>query len=293
MGGECLIMPRRPYRKYSREFKLEALRQAALGEKSKAEIARALGIRVGQLRDWREQFEEEARAALAKSPPPDSQDLEQLRHENVRLRVENEVLKKASIYKTDMQALRIIRAEHRSLAAILDGMIYIVHQIRDRGATPDFNLLGAMIYYIDAVPERFHHPKEDEYLFHRLRLRRPESIPLLERLKSEHRAGAEKIRALALALTRYQHGGPAEFPHFMAAVEAFASFQWKHMGAEEKEVLPLAEQHLTAADWEVIDAAFLGHTDPMLGATAGSDYEALFARIFEQAPPPIGTGAPR
>lgn len=192
-----------------------------------------------------------------------------------------------------MPAIRIIRAEHRSLAAVLDGMIYFVHQIRDRGAKPDFNLLGAMIYYIDTVPERFHHPKEEEYLFHHLRLRRPDAVPLLERLKSEHRAGAEKIRTLALALTRYQHGGAAEFSDFIAAVEGYASFEWKHMGTEEKEVLPLAEEHLTAADWKVVDAAFLGHTDPLLGAKAGIECEALFRRIFELAPPPIGNGSTR
>ena len=50
-------MERKPYTRYSREFKLEAVRQAALGEKPKAQIARALGIRVGHLRDWRLQFE--------------------------------------------------------------------------------------------------------------------------------------------------------------------------------------------------------------------------------------------
>jgi hemerythrin-like domain-containing protein len=261
----------------------------ALGEKPTAQIARELGIRVGQLRDWRLQFEEEARNSVTKPPP----DLEQLRRENVKLKVENEILKKVPIYKTDMQAIRIIRAEHRSLAAVLDGMIYFVHQIRDRGAEPDFNLLGAMIYYFDTVPERFHHPKEDEYLFHLLRLRRPDAVPLLERLKSEHRAGAEKIRTLALALTRYQQGGAAEFSNFVSAVEAYASFQWKHMGTEEKEVLPLAEKYLTAPDWEVIDAAFLGHTDPMLGAKAGTEYEALFGRIFKLAPPPIGMGPTR
>jgi transposase-like protein len=286
-------MPRRPYRRYNREFKLEAVREAALGAKPKAQIARELGIRVSQLRDWRLLFEEEARTSFTKPSSADGEDLEQLRRENVELKVENAILKQTAIYKTDMQAIRIIRAEHRSLAAVLDGMIYLVHQIRDRGAEPDFNLLGAMIYYFDTVPERFHHPKEDEYLFHRLRLRHPDAVPLLERLKSEHRAGAEKIRTLALALTRYQQGGAAEFSNFMAAVEAYATFQWKHMGTEEKEVLPLAEKHLTAPDWKVIDAAFLGHTDPMLGANAGIEYDALFDRIFKLAPPPIGMGPTR
>ncbi len=106
-----------------------------------------------------------------------------------------------------MQAIRIIHDEHRSLAAVLHGMLHLVHAIRDRGVRPDFNVLGAMIYYIDAFPERFHHPKEDEYLFAFLRIRHPDAIPLLDRLKSEHRAGAEKIRTLEQALARYQQGG--------------------------------------------------------------------------------------
>jgi len=91
-------MPRKQYTRYSREFRLEAVRQAALGEKPKAQIARALGIRVGHLRDWRLQFEEEARSGVTKPPPVASHDLEQLRRENAKLKVENEILKKAAIY---------------------------------------------------------------------------------------------------------------------------------------------------------------------------------------------------
>jgi transposase len=93
-----MFMERKPYTRYSREFKLEAVRQAALGEKPKAQIARALGIRVGHLRDWRLQFEEEARTGVTQPPSAAGQDLEQLRRENAKLKVENEILKKAAIY---------------------------------------------------------------------------------------------------------------------------------------------------------------------------------------------------
>ena len=192
-----------------------------------------------------------------------------------------------------MQAIRIIHDEHRSMAAVLHGMLYLVHQIRDRGAKPHFDLFGAMIYYIDAFPERFHHPKEDQYLFRLLRMRRPEAAPLLDRLKTEHRAGAEKIRVLEQALARYQQGGASEFTNFLTAVEAYAAFHWDHMRTEEKEVLPLAEQFLTAGDWEAIDAAFLGHSDPTLGVEAGAKYDALFTRILNLAPAPIGVGPVR
>jgi branched-chain amino acid transport system ATP-binding protein len=189
-----------------------------------------------------------------------------------------------------MQALRIINDEHRSLAAVIHGMLYLVREIREHGAKPDFTLLGAMIYYIDAFPERFHHPKEDRYLFRLLRTRCREAVPLIERLETEHRAGAEKIRLLEQGLARYQQGGAREFPAFAAAVEAYAAFHWDHMRAEEKELLPLAQKHLTAGDWEAIDAAFTGHTDPLFGADAGAGYDALFRRIVNLAPPPIGVG---
>jgi hemerythrin-like domain-containing protein len=150
-----------------------------------------------------------------------------------------------------------------------------------------------MVYYIDAFPERFHHPKEDQYLFRLLRIRFPDSAEVLDRLKQEHRAGAEKIRTLEQALARYQQGGAGEFSNFLAAVEAYAAFHWTHMKTEEHVVLPMAEKHLTAGDWEAIDAAFLGHTDPMLGIEAGAKYEELFRRITWLAPAPIGLGPAR
>ena len=46
-------MERKEYTRYTREFKLEAVRLAAIGERPKAQIARELGIRVNQLRKWR------------------------------------------------------------------------------------------------------------------------------------------------------------------------------------------------------------------------------------------------
>jgi len=192
-----------------------------------------------------------------------------------------------------MQAMRIIHSEHRSLAAVIHGMLYLVHEIREHGAKPDFALLGAMVYYIDAFPERFHHPKEDRYLFRLLRMRCAQAAPLIQRLETEHRAGAEKIRSLEQALARYQSGGAQEFSAFAAAAEAYAAFHWDHMRAEEKELLPLAEKHLTPDDWIVIDDAFAGHTDPLFGVEAGAQYDALFRRIVNLAPPPIGVGPAR
>jgi len=87
-----------PRRKLTREFKLEAVRQTALSEKPKAQLARELGVRVGQLRTWRLEFEKEAVTGIAKPDRSAAEDLEQLRRENAKLKMEIEILKKAAIY---------------------------------------------------------------------------------------------------------------------------------------------------------------------------------------------------
>jgi transposase-like protein len=91
-------MERKDYKRYSREFKLEAVRLASLGEKPKARIARELGIRVNQLRKWRLDFELEDRTGAPKPAVTAEDDLRGLRRENARLREEIELLKKAATY---------------------------------------------------------------------------------------------------------------------------------------------------------------------------------------------------
>jgi hemerythrin-like domain-containing protein len=84
-------------------------------------------------------------------------------------------------------------------------------------------VLDAMVYYVEAFPERFHHPKQDAYLFRLLGLRCGDAAPLIDRLLSQHRAGTEKIRAVGEALQRYKQGGMAEFSAFADAVQSLCS----------------------------------------------------------------------
>src|SRR5439155_17953161 len=87
-------MERKERRHHTREFKLEAVRLAAIGDKTKAKVARELGVRVNQLRQWRLDLEDEERNGVPKQELATAeQDLGALRRENARLREENELLK--------------------------------------------------------------------------------------------------------------------------------------------------------------------------------------------------------
>ena len=67
-----------------------------------------------------------------------------------------------------IRTLEIIRDEHQALAAMLRSLSMLLAHARRHGAMPDFDVLRAMLFYIDEFPERLHHTKESELLFPRL-----------------------------------------------------------------------------------------------------------------------------
>jgi hemerythrin-like domain-containing protein len=187
------------------------------------------------------------------------------------------------------KAIRIIYDEHRSISAVLSGLKSLADMAGDPKLRPDFAVFRAMIYYIDAFPERMHHPKEDDYLFSRLLRRDPASRPLVEELRAEHVQGAKLVRDLEQALLAYEQSWPAGLERFAAAVESYAQFHWSHMRKEEQQLLPLAEHSLTAEDWAAIESAFAGNEDPIADMRE-QDFTRLYQRIVSLAPAPVGLG---
>lgn len=188
-------------------------------------------------------------------------------------------------------AISVLKSEHRSLSAVLHGLKQLARQARDARVRPDFKVFRAMLRYIDEYPERLHHPKEDQYLFARLAARAPEARPLIDELHAEHVRGAALVRELERALVFFEDEWPGGAREFQSAADAYAEFHWQHMTKEEDRLLPLAEKHLTPEDWQAIDAAFAGNTDPLAGMRE-REFEHLFSRIANLAPAPIGLGDP-
>ena len=187
------------------------------------------------------------------------------------------------------KAIRILRDEHRSISAVLQCLQQLTRLAQDPSIKPDFTAFRAMIYYIDAFPERLHHPKEDNFLFARLLRRSDATRPLIEKLMAEHVQGARLVRALERAVLAFEADWPRGAAQFAAAVNAYAEFHWSHMRCEEQELLPLAETALIEEDWEAIEAAFAGNADP-IADLRDQDFDKLFARIVNIAPAPIGLG---
>ena len=189
------------------------------------------------------------------------------------------------------KAIRILRDEHRSISAVLQGLQQLARVAQDPAVKPDFAVFRAMLHYIDAFPERLHHPKEDEHLFARLLARSDAARPLVERLKAEHVEGARLVRELERAVLAFEASWPQGARQFADVIDAYAEFHWAHMRCEEHELLPLAERSLHAEDWAAIEAAFAGNQDP-IADLRDQDFQRLYTRIVGMAPAPIGLGLP-
>jgi nucleotide-binding universal stress UspA family protein/hemerythrin-like domain-containing protein len=187
--------------------------------------------------------------------------------------------------------LAIIGDEHRSLAAVIHGLEFIVREVREQGRPPSFPLLRAIFHYIEAFPEKLHHPKEDTYLFPKLRARTDRLNDTLDELQRQHVDGHRQVMELGRSIERYAADPERGFEQFAAAVERFAAMQMQHMRLESKVILPAAREHLTAADWMEIERAFADNGDPRFSIDNDEEFRQLFARILNFAPKEVVGGS--
>jgi hemerythrin-like domain-containing protein len=188
-------------------------------------------------------------------------------------------------------SLNTIRDEHASLAAMLQSMRMMV----ERGPGDDrrnfFDVVRAMLFYIDEFPERLHHPKESNLLFPKVVKVSPQVMGAVDKLERDHLYSEKAARDLQHLLLSWELLGPMRRQAFEDAFKKYVDFYLEHMRLEETVILPEAERCLSDADWQLLDKAFAENADPLTGHYPPTQqYEKLFSLIVTRAPSPIGLG---
>lgn len=181
-------------------------------------------------------------------------------------------------------AIAILKEEHRSLGSVVRLLQQVVEDVFTHHIEADHALIACMLYYIDIFPERCHHPKEDEYLFRRLRERTASADAVLDELQAQHIRSAQMMAYLQQLFVHYLGGAPDGLRHFAEAVESYAMFLWDHMEQEENRVLPLAEKYLQPGDWRIVDEGFRANKDPLGDAHVQQEFSRLKQRIINLLP---------
>jgi branched-chain amino acid transport system ATP-binding protein len=195
-----------------------------------------------------------------------------------------------------VNAIEKIELEHKDYGHVLASLRMAVKKLRGgewrrqagqdpegrAGYRPNLDLLFSIIYYIRVFPEKFHHPKEEDFLFKALRERKPDSGGILDQLAQQHSAGAHQIDELDAALKAYQANFPDGLETLESAAETFVSGQFEHMQMEEEKVIPIAKAVLTEDDWHAINRAFAKNNDPMFGENLEAGFHALHNHILNE-----------
>lgn len=187
-------------------------------------------------------------------------------------------------------AATIIHEEHAAVAAVLRSLLAMIRL--GPGDEPErfFDVLRAMLFYIDEFPEQRHHPKESKLLFPKLARAHPELIPVIRRLESDHMSGEGRVRELQHQLAGWEFIGESRRAPFEQQASEYVNFYLNHMRTEETELMSAAEKGLTTDEWAELDAAFEADRDPLAGGTRDRHYDRLFTRIVLTTPAPIGVG---
>ncbi len=188
-----------------------------------------------------------------------------------------------------MQSLRIITEEHQNLWRIATTLDQVAAEV-DEDSPLEAAFFTSVFDYIEQFMDKAHHAKEDDYLFRLLRERTTLADAVLDRLQAEHRNGVDNLAQLRQRLAAAAAGGEASTA-FTDALRIYTAALKSHVRSEEKDVMPLARELLTAEDWAEIDAAFLDNQDPLFGSKARAEFRELYHRIASLAPESVGLGS--
>ena len=188
-------------------------------------------------------------------------------------------------------SLRIIHDEHAALTAMLRSLRLLVQRGPQDRPEQFFDVMRAMLFYMDEFPERLHHTKETKLLFPPVAERSAATREAIAQLTHEHDIGEALVRELQHLLLGWELLGDSRRAVFEAALKGYVDFYMSHIRLEETVVIPEAQKVLEPEDWHLLDKAFIDQSNPLTGKYPREPlYDRLFTRIAMHTPAPIGLG---
>jgi len=189
-----------------------------------------------------------------------------------------------------IQQMVVIHRVFRREFGLLPGLIR-------RVAPGDVGRASVVAEHADSMLEfvHVHHSGEDQFLWPLLLERVAVESNLIHRMEAQHEDVARLVdRARSLLPAWASDPTPERSAELAATFDDMAGALAEHLGDEEAEILPLAETHMTVAEWNRLGEHARASLPPTAGMSslaaileeADDDERAMFTKDL---PPPVLT----
>lgn len=172
--------------------------------------------------------------------------------------------------------LEKLALDHQNMRQLLELLEQEVEP--EEALQPNLTLLLDIMQYARDYPDLFHHPREDA-LFARVIERDPSAKKIIDSLRKEHQALAEKGERLVDILRNLINGVTLKHGTLQRSAKDYIDFLRYHMEKEEQAVFHRAKDLLQPDDWEAVEKAVGSREDPLFGQSVKSHYRGLHERI--------------
>lgn len=172
------------------------------------------------------------------------------------------------------------KAEHENFIRLLDVIDAQIARFHE-GARPDYELIVDVMHYMTHYPDRYHHPRED-CAYAAVLAYAPQLGETTAQLADQHLLIARCGERLVEDLQAIIDGAIMPRASVETDAAAYTRLMREHMQQEQAEIYPAVEQHLTPADWLIIDARIHFVDDPVFGERVEARYRNLHREIAAQ-----------
>ncbi|CAD7855772.1 MAG: hypothetical protein [Olavius algarvensis Gamma 1 endosymbiont] len=169
--------------------------------------------------------------------------------------------------------------EHRHLVRVLDLLDDLLDRFHE-GDEPDYELMCEMLEYMESYADQVHHPNEED-IFNRLRARSNERYPVLDQLADQHLRLTRINRRFRQSLEGIVHEEVLRRDQVEIQGRELVETLREHLSLEEREAFPLAQERLSADDWEELLPATASDEDPLFGTAERRRFHALYQHLTE------------
>jgi len=174
-----------------------------------------------------------------------------------------------------------LRKDHSRIKMVLDCLQYQLDCYGDeQQGSPELNIILEAINYLQAYPEKWHHPLED-LIFAELQRRKLDKNGVIAALLIEHQRLEKQTEDVFKLFYSLANDCVVPVEVLKGKTQDLIDEQRRHIDTENEHVYPLMAKHFSDKDWQVLGGQAGDVHDPLFGTLLREDFADLYQYILE------------